>query len=163
MEFLNNTDIVVSIGFVIFVGVLIYYRVPGMLFSKLDARAASIKADLDEARALREEAQTLLASFERKQKEVAIQAEEIVRAAHHEAEQAAENAKAEIRRSADRRLASAGEQIDAAEQAAIRQIRDRAVAVAVAAASDVIRARMGNAEANALIDASIEDVAAKLH
>jgi F-type H+-transporting ATPase subunit b len=163
MDFLDNTNIVVGIGFVIFVGVLLYYGVPGMLFSRLDSRAASIKADLDEARALREEAQTLLAGYERRQKEVAIQAEEIVRAAHHEAEMAAENAKAEIRRSVDRRVATAGEQIRAAEESAIRQIRDRAVSVATAAAADVIRQRMGDAEADALIESSIRDVGAKLH
>jgi F-type H+-transporting ATPase subunit b len=163
MEFLNNTNIVVAIGFVIFLGILVYYGVPGMLFGKLDERAAAIKADLDEARALREEAQSLLASYERRQKEVAVQAEEIVKAAHHEAEVAAENAKEDIRRSAERRLATASEQIEAAEQAAVRQIKDRAVAVAIAAASDVIRERMGKGEADKLIDASIADVGAKLH
>jgi F-type H+-transporting ATPase subunit b len=163
MEFLNNTNIVVAIGFVIVLGILIYYGVPKMLGAKLDARAAAIKADLDEARALREEAQSLLASYERRQREVAVQAGQIVKAAHHEAELAAENAKQEIRRSADRRLATATEQIEAAEQAAVRQIKDRAVAVAVAAAGDVIRQRMGKGEADKLIDASIADVGAKLH
>ena len=78
MDFLNNTDIVVAIGFVIFVGVLIYYGVPGMLARKLDERAVRIRAELDEARALRDEAQTLLASYERRQKEVRAQAEDIV-------------------------------------------------------------------------------------
>jgi F-type H+-transporting ATPase subunit b len=94
---------------------------------------------------------------------VAVQAGQIVKAAHHEAALAAENAKQEIRRSADRRLATATEQNEAAEQAAVRQIKDRAVAVAVAAAGDVIRQRMGKGEADKLIDASIADVGAKLH
>jgi F-type H+-transporting ATPase subunit b len=163
MDFLNNTNIVVGIGFVIFVGILVYFGVPGMLTRKLDSRAAAIKSDLDEARALREEAQILLASYERKQKEVAAQAADIITAARHEAEAAAENAKGDIRDSVARRLHNATEQIAAAEQAAIRQVKDRAVAVAVAAAGDVIRDRMQPDQADAMIDDAIREVGAKLH
>ena len=163
MDFLNNTNIVVGIGFVIFVGILLYFRVPAMLMKMLDSRAVKIQTDLDEARALREEAQSLLASFERRQKEVAVQAEEIVAAARHEAEAAAEVAKEDIRKSVARRMQTATEQIEAAEQAAVRQIRDRAVAVAIAAAGDVMKGKIKADDANALIDASIKDVGAKLH
>jgi F-type H+-transporting ATPase subunit b len=163
MEFLNNTDIVVAIGFAIFVGILLYLRVPAMLTRKLDERAVRIRAELEEARALREEAQTLLVSYERKQKEVAGQAEAIVAAARMEAEKAAEAAKEDIRRSVARRLQAATEQIEAAERAAVRQIRDRAVAVAVAAAGDVIRAGVTGEQADALIDSAIKEVGGKLH
>lgn len=163
MEFLNDSNIVVGIGFVIFVAVLLYYRVPAMLMSRLDARAVQIKAELDEARALREEAQSLLASYERKHKEVQAQAQDIVTAARAEAEKAAASAKEDIRRSVARRLKTATEQIDAAEKAAVRQIRDRAVTIAVAAAAQVMRDRIEPAEADRLIDASIAEVGAKLH
>lgn len=163
MDFLNNTNIVVGIGFVLFVGILLYYKVPGMITSRLDERAVKIRRDLDEARALRDEAQTLLAGFERKQKEVKALAEEIVTAARAESERAAVAAKEDIRRSVERRLATAAEQIAAAEKAAIRQVKDRAVTVAVAAAADVIARNMRAADADALIDASIAEVGAKLH
>lgn len=163
MEFLNNTNIVVGIGFVLFVGILLYYNVPAMLAGKLDERAVKIKADLEEARALRDEAQSLLASYERKQKEVAAQAEEIVAAARAESERAAVTAKDDIARSVERRLAAATDQIAAAEKAAIRQIKDRAVTVAVAAAAEVISQGMRPEAADALIDASITEVGAKLH
>jgi len=163
MDFLNNTNIVVGIGFVIFVAVLIYFGVPGMIARKLDERSVRIKAELDEARALRDEAQTLLAGYERRQKEVKAQAEDIVVAARREAEKAAEAAKEEIRKSVARRLHTAGEQIAAAEQAAVRQIRDQAVTVAVAAAGDVLRGQIQATEANRLIDAAIDEVGAKLH
>lgn len=163
MGFLNNTDIVVGLGFLLFVGILLYYKVPALIAGKLDERAARIKADLEEARALREEAQSLLASYERKQKEVAIQAEEIVAAARREAESAAVTAKEDIRRSVARRLQTATEQIAAAENAAIRQVRNRAVTVAVAAAAEVIQSGLSSADADALIDRSIAEVGAKLH
>lgn len=163
MDFLNNTEIVVAIGFVIFIGVLIYVGVPGMVTKKLDERAVRIKQELDEARALRDEAQSLLASYERRQKEVSAQAQDIIAAARVEAEKAAEIAKEEIRRSVARRMQTATEQIEAAEQAAIRQIKDRAVAVAVAAAGDVLRQRIQPDDADKLIDSAISEVGAKLH
>ena len=163
MDFLNNTDIVVGIGFVIFIGVLVYFGVPKLVLGKLDERAVKIRSDLDEARALREEAQSLLASYERKQKEVAAQAEDIVSAARADAERAAEVAKEDIRKSVARRLQTATEQIDAAESAAIRQIKDRAVTVAIAAAGDVIRGGVTPKDADDLIDSAIREVGAKLH
>lgn len=163
MDFLNNTEIVVTIGFVIFLGVLIYVGVPGMVTKKLDERAHRIRQELDEARALRDEAQSLLASYERRQKEVSAQAEEIIAAARVEAEKAAETAKEEIRRTVARRMQTATEQIEAAEQAAIRQIKDRAVTVAVAAAADVLKQRMQPGDADKLIDSAIGEVGSKLH
>ena len=75
---LKNTDFVVLLAFIVFIAVLVYFKVPGMIGGMLDRRAEGIQADLDEARSLREEAQTILASYERKQKEVASQAEAIV-------------------------------------------------------------------------------------
>ena len=163
MDFLNNTNIVVGIGFVIFVAILLYYGVPGLIARKLDERAMRIRAELDEARALRDEAQTLLAGYERRQKEMKAQAEDIVVAARREAEKAAEAAKEEIRRSVARRMQTAGEQIAAAEQAAVRSIRDQAVTVAVAAAADVLKGQIKAEDANRLIDAAIGEVGAKLH
>lgn len=163
MDFLNNTNIVVAIGFVIFIGILIYYKVPAMLAAKLDERSVRIRADLDEARALRDEAQALLAAYERRQKEVAVQAEEIVTAARQEALRAAEAAKVDIRATVDRRLATATEQITAAEQAAVREVKDRAVALAVAAAGDVLKAGLQPTDAEQLIARSIDEVGAKLH
>lgn len=163
MDFLNNTDIVVAIGFALFVGVLVWAGVPGIISRKLDERAVKIRADLDEAKSLREEAQALLASFERRQKEVKGQAEEIVAAARLEAEKAAEAAKLDIRRTVARRVATATDQIEAAEKAAIRQIKDRAVTVAVAAAGDAIRGGLTKADADMMIDSAIAEVGAKLH
>lgn len=160
---LGNTNFVVLIAFLIFVGVLVYLKVPGLLGRKLDARAAAIKAELDEVRALREEAQTLLAGYERKQKEVRAQAERIIAQARDEANQAAAEAKDEIKASVARRLQAAEDQIASAEARALRELRDQAVTVAVAAARDVIAKEMTAADGNALIDAAIAEVDAKLH
>lgn len=160
---LRNTDFVVLLGFLVFIGILVYYKVPQMIGRMLDNRAAQIRSDLDEARALREDAQKLLASFERKQREVSEQAGRIVKHAQEEAANAAEEAKAALAASLERRLAAADDQIASAEAAAVREVRDRAIQVAVAAAGDAIAGAMTAEQANARIEAAIRDVDAKLH
>lgn len=160
---LKNTNFVVLLGFLVFVGILIWKKVPAMIGGMLDQRAEGIKAELDEASTLREEAQSILASYERKQREVQEQADAIVAQAKKDSEAAAAKAKEDLKSSIARRLAAAEEQIEAAEAAAIREVRDTAVNVAIAAASDVIAKKMSAAEANDLIDNAIADVSAKLH
>jgi F-type H+-transporting ATPase subunit b len=160
---LGNSDFVVLIAFLLFVGILVYFKVPGIVGGLLDRRAAAIRTELDTARALREEAKELLASYERKSREVKAQAERIVAAARDDAQIAADAARAELAANIARRLRAAEEQIAAAEADAVRAVRERAIAVAVAAAGDVL-ARQATAEsAAASIDAAIAEVGARLH
>jgi F-type H+-transporting ATPase subunit b len=160
---LQNTNSVVLIAFIVFIGILIYMKVPAKLTGMLDARAATIKAELDEARSLREEAKSILATYERRQKEVQEQADRIVAQAKDEAMAAAEQAKADLKTSIARRLASATEQIASAEAAAIRQVREQAISVAVAAAGDVLSKQMTAEATSTSIDEAIAQVEARLH
>lgn len=160
---LNNTNFVVSIAFVLFVALLVYLKVPGMVAGLLDKRAEGIKTEIDEARALREEAQAILASYERKQKEMQEQAEKIVATAKEEAKVAAKQAKADLKNSIARRLQAAEDQIASAEASAVKEVRDTAVSVATAVAGQVIAEKMSTKDAGGLIDAAIKDVGAKLH
>jgi F-type H+-transporting ATPase subunit b len=160
---LTNTNLVVALGFLLFVGILLLVKVPSLLGKQLDNRAEGIQKELDEARALRDEAQTLLASYERKQQEVQEQADRIVAAAREDAAAAADAAKADLEISIARRLAAAEEQIASAEASAVKEVRDQAITIAVAAADQVIAKQMTATEANKLIDAAIADVDGKLH
>lgn len=160
---LQNTNFVVLIAFLCFIGILIYMKVPAKITGMLDARAATIKAELDEARSLREEAKSILATYERRQKEVQEQADRIVSAAREEALAAAAQAKSDLKASIARRLASATDQIASAEAAAIRQVREQAVSVAVAAAGDVLSKQMTAEAAASSIDDAIAQVEARLH
>ena len=160
---LYNTNFVVTIAFVSFVAVVLYLGVPKMLAKMLDARADGIRAELEEARSLREEAKALLASYEKKQTEVQAQADRILEAARVEAAAAAEQAKADIVTSVARRLVAAEEQIASAEAAAVKEVRDQAIVVAVGAARDIIASQMTAADGNSLIDDAIAQVGAKLH
>lgn len=163
MAFLYDTYIVVAISFVLFFAILWRYNVHRFVLGALDARAERIRSELEDAKRLREEAQTLLAGFERRQKEVEGLAADIVTRAKQDAAIASEEAKKELARSIDRRLRAAADQIAAAESAAMRDVKDRAVAVAVAAATDVIRASLTQDAANARIDAAIAEVGARLN
>ena len=160
---LSNTDFIVSIAFILFIGVLFYFKVPGLITKMLDDRAAGIQSDIDEARSLREEAQTLLASYERKQQEVQAQADKIVAQAKVDAEAAADQAREELKTSIARRLAAAEDQIASAQASAVKEVRDTAAMVAVQAAQDVIAKQMTADSGNQLIDDAIAEVDAKLH
>ena len=160
---LGNTDFVVLLAFLLFIAVLFYFKVPSLLGGMLDKRAEGIQSELDEARALREEAQTILASYERKQKEVQEQAERIVAQAKADAQAAAEQAKEDLKTSIARRLAAAEDQIESAQNSAVKEVRDQAIVIAVGAADEVIAKGMSAADGNKLIDAAIAEVDAKLH
>ncbi|MGB3244086.1 MAG: F0F1 ATP synthase subunit B [Sulfitobacter sp.] len=160
---LRNTDFVVLIAFLLFVGIVIYLKVPSLIMGMLDKRADGIRTELDEARALREEAQTLLASYERKQKEVQEQADRIVAAAKEEATVAGKQARVDLAKSLERRMHAAEEQIGSAQAAAVKEVRDQAVVIAVAAAREVVAKQMTAADGNSLIDDAIAQVDAKLH
>ena len=158
-----DSNIVVGISFVLFFALLAYLGVHKFLGQKLDERAQGIRDELNEAKRLREEAQEIFAEFERKQKAVEGQAAEIVANAEAEAAAAAERAKADIANSIERRLKAADEQIALAESNAVKEVKDRAVAVAIGAAQEVLTAKLGADKAQGLTDAAIADVAKRLH
>lgn len=160
---LANTDFVVTLAFLLFIAILVYFKVPGLLTGMLDKRAEDIQRELDEARALREEAQTLLASYERKHKEVQEQADRIVAQARDEAAAAADQAKADIEASVARRLQAAQDQIASAEAGAVREVREQAINVAVEAAREIVAGQMDGAQRGSTIDAAIAVVGEKLH
>jgi F-type H+-transporting ATPase subunit b len=112
---------------------------------------------------LREEAKAILASYERKKKEVQEQADRIVASAKDEANAAAVQAKQDLANSIARRVAGAEERIASAEAGAVRAVREHAVTIAIAAASDVLAKQATAESAAASIDDAIKLVGAKMH
>lgn len=160
---LRNTDFIVLLSFLGFIGVLVYFKVPGLIGGLLDKRAEGIRNDLDEARRLREEAQEIYASYERRSREVKTQADQIVANAKREAEAQAATAREDLSRSIDRRLQAAQDQIASAENDAVRAVRDRAVAASIAAAAEILAGQVRAGQRSAGIDDAIEDVARRLN
>jgi len=129
----------------------------------LDARAAKIKARLDEANKLREDAQEMLATYRRKQRDAMKEAEEIIAHAKAEAQRLAEQAAKDLEESLARREKAAVERIAAAEAEALREVKNLAVDVAVNAARQVLAQSITPEQAGKLVDAAIGELPRKLH
>lgn len=160
---LRNAEFVVTISFLVFVGLVFYLGVPKLLGGLLDKRAETIRGELAEAKQLRDEARALLASYDQKMRDVKDQSARIIHTAQSEAQSAAEQAKIDLDHAIARRLAAAEDQIDSAVKAAEKAVRDQAIAVSVAVAGEVLARQMTAEGAKASIDAAIQQVAAKLH
>lgn len=160
---LQDATFWVLVSFLIFVGLVVYYKVPGMIAAALDKRAADIANELDEARKLREEAQQVLASYQRKQRDAEKEAQAIVEQARGEAERLAVETKANLAAHVERRTKLAEDKIAQAEAQALQEVRSVAADVAIAAARTIIEQKLDGAKAGALIDKSIAEVKAKLH
>jgi F-type H+-transporting ATPase subunit b len=153
----------VLVSFLIFVGLIVYLKVPAMVASALDQRAARIARELEEARKLRKEAQALLAEYEGKRKEASKLADDIVAQAKREAEAQAEDARRKLAEMVERRSKLAEQKIAQAEAQAVKEVRGAAADLAIAAASRIIAAQTKGPEASRLIDQSISQIKTKLH
>ena len=162
LEYLQEPEVWVGLGLVILIGIFLYQRVPAFAASALDARAAAIAKELDEARRLREEAAALLAQFKKKAMEAEQEAASIVTEAKEEAELFAIEARAQLKAQIERRAKQAQDKIAQAEAHAIAEIRAKAADAAVDAAEKLIAARTGAGKAAALISQSIKELPAKL-
>ena len=126
---LNNTNFVVSISFIIFILILVYYKVPHKIITILDERAISIKTEIDDANHLLEEAKTILAQLEREHKENMAKAERILTDAEAIAQQILLDSKSEIKSAIARKIKLAEAQVEALEKSIVKEIKDRAIDV----------------------------------
>jgi F-type H+-transporting ATPase subunit b len=133
------------------------------LTAGLDSRASRIRATLDDAARLREEAQHLLAEYQRKQREAAKECEALVARAREEAERARSDAEAKLEESLARRERMAIDKIAQAESEAAQMVRDTTVDIAVAATRRLIAARLDGAAASRMVDDAIAELPGKLH
>ena len=157
MHLLRDPEFWVAIAALIFV-IAVWRPARRNVLSGLDNRTARIRAELDEARRLREEAERLLADYRRRQQEAANEAASIVAQAREEAEHLAAQGARDIEQALARRQRLAEERIAQAEAAALGEIRAAAVDVAIAAARRVIAGEIDERRGAALIDAEISSL-----
>jgi F-type H+-transporting ATPase subunit b len=148
----------VAIAFVIFLAALGYLRVHSKAADALDRRQARIKSELDEASRLREEAQAVLAEFERKAHAVESEAEAIIAGARTEAERIAAEARQRVEEFVARRSKIAESKIAQAEAQALADVRAAAADVAVAAAEKILTVAAKGKAAEDLLIRGIDDV-----
>lgn len=153
-HFALNPEFWILVAAVIFV-IVVWKPVRRALVSALDERAARIRAELDEARTLREEAERLLADYRKRQAEAVAEAEAIVAHAREEAERIATQAARDLAQSLERRQRLAEDRIAQAEAKAVAEIRAAAVDVAISASREVIAGSLDEHSRAALVDAAI--------
>lgn len=153
----------VAVAFAVFIGILVYVKVPKKVTDALDSKRDEIAKELDDARELREEAQALLAGYQRQQAEAQDQADAIVAQAEADAKALAAATRVKLTETLERRTKLAQDKIARAESQAIDEVRALAASAAADAARIVLTAEMDDSKGNTLIDQGIADVKDNLH
>ena len=163
MEVINTAEFWVAVSFFLFVAGLIYLGLHKKVATALDARAERIATELAEARRLREEAEQVLAEYQRKEREAANEADAIIKQAGQEAESLAKETRRTIKEQFERRIKLAEDKIGRAETEAIREVRLAAVNAALSAARTLIAEKLTADQAEKLVKDGIDTVKSKLH
>ncbi len=141
----------------------LFMGAPKMVAGMLDSRAKRISNELDEARQLKEEAQQLLATYQRQQREAETEAQDIVEQAKKDALVMAEETRAQLNEKLERRTRLAEEKIGRAEAQAKAEIKNAAADAAVEAARRLIADQLDDAAKGALLDQSIQELSTRLN
>ena len=163
MTILASAEFWVAAAFVGFMAILIYMGVPGKLLGGLDDRSKTIAKELDEARALREEAQKVLADYQRRRAEAEQEAKALVVAAQAEAKRLADEAKVKAEEFVARRTKMAESKIAQAETQAIAEVRSAAADAAVAAAEKILVTSVKGKVASELFQEGVASVKSSLN
>jgi F-type H+-transporting ATPase subunit b len=162
MELLHEEEFWIAIAFLA-ACVVLWRQAKGQIIGALDARAQRIREQLDEARKLREDAETALGAYQRKQRDALTEAQEIVTYAQAEAERVAQQAAIDLEAAIKRREAQAHDRIAQAEAKALAEVRAIAVTVAIDAVRVLLTESLDTARGAALIDQAIADLPRRLH
>lgn len=160
---LEDTSLWVLVGFLIVVSILVWQGVGKKLSAFLDGRAKDIETQLDDARNIREEAQKLLADYQKRQREAEGEAESIIALAKADAKAMTAEAKAKLDEQVQRRTQAAQDRIARAEAQALAEVRAQTADLAIAAAQEIIKSRTDGTAQKALLDRAIADVRGKLN
>lgn len=160
---LSTPEFWVAVSFVLFVALVVYLGVPGKVTAALDARSERIANELAEANRLREEAQALLAEFQKKRKEAEAEADNIIAQAKAEAEAFAAETRRKLGETVERRTKMAEQKIASAEAQAVKEVQSAASDLAIAAASDLIASEAKGAKGEQLVDDSIDALKRQLN
>jgi len=160
---LHEAEFWVLLGFIVFIGLMLFVGVPRKIAQSLDERAERIKAELDEARRLHDEATQLLADYQRRRQDAEHEAQDIVAGAKAEAERLAVEAKAKVEEFVARRTKMAELKIAQAEAQAAAEVRGAAAEAAVAAAEKILAQQAKGPLAGELIAKGIDDIRKKLN
>jgi F-type H+-transporting ATPase subunit b len=151
------------VALIIFLGIVAYAGGFKAMGSGLDSRSERIRNDLEHAAKLRKEAEALLAEYKQKRIDAENEAASIVAAAKADAEEYAAETRRKLSESLDRRTRQAEQKIAQAEAAAIKDVRNAATELAIAAAQNMVAQAAKGAKGEELIASSIQAVKNRLN
>jgi F-type H+-transporting ATPase subunit b len=160
---LHDPTFWVAVAFIAFVALLVFFKLPGMIAGALDSRAAKIKADLDQAEELLRDAQDLLSSYQKKQRDAAEDAKQIKKSAAEEAKRIAKHGEEKLAQALERREKLAMERIAQAEAQALDDIRRRTVDIALDATRELLAAKLSDDKRNAMVDDAVRELPNRLN
>jgi len=163
MDATSQATFWVFMGLLAFLVLMVYLKVPSKAAAALDKRADDVRSNIEEARKLREEAQALLADYQRKRQEAEEEAKDIIDQARREAAALGEEAKTRMEEYVERRTKAVEQRIAMAESQALADVRASAVDVASRAAAQIVAAKAEGDVGNKLIDASIASLKDQLN
>lgn len=158
-----NPELWVAVGLLIFIAIVVMAGVPKLVATSLDAKAAKIQGDLDEAARLRAEAEAMLAQIRQEKAEAEAQAADLLATAQADAKRLEADAKARIEESTARRQALAERRIAQAEAEAAHEVKAAAADLAAKAAQQILATRIAGAKTDPLIDQAIGQIGGKLN
>jgi F-type H+-transporting ATPase subunit b len=153
-----DATMLVALAMLVVIALAIWKKVPAMVAGALDKQISGIKEQLDQATALRAEAEAIKAEYEAKAKQAAQDAIDMKAAAEEEAKLIVAQAKTDATALIGRRAKAAEEKIAAAERAAIADVRAKAASVSAAAAAQLIATHHDAKADAALVDQSISSL-----
>ena len=153
----------VAVAFVILMGVFVYFGIHRTVLTTLDHRRDRIKAELDDARRLKEEAAKLLEEYKARRATAEREAQDIIGSAKAEAERIASEAKTKMEDFVTRRTKTAESKIALAEAQALADVRAAAANAAVTAASTILSQSVKGQIADDLLAKGITEVREKLN
>tara|TARA_R110000782_G_scaffold44654_3_gene99712 strand:- start:638 stop:1153 length:516 start_codon:yes stop_codon:yes gene_type:complete len=160
---LANPEFWVGAGLIVFFGILMLVKVPAAIAGQLDATAAKIQGELDEATRLRTEAEALLKQIRAEKAEAEVQAAQMLAAAEADARIMETEARAKLEETLTRRQALAEQRIAQAEAQATAEVKAAAADLAARAAEQILAARLAGQTKDPLVDAAIAQIGTRLN
>jgi F-type H+-transporting ATPase subunit b len=161
-EFFSEAETWVGVGLLIFLGILVVAKVPGALAKALDARSASIQSELDEAARIRAEAEAMLKTLTAEREAAEAQAKDMIEAAKAEAKRLEAEAKVRLEETLARREKLAERKIAQAEADAQAAVKAAAVDLATKAAETILAERLSGLKSDPMVDDAILGLAGRL-
>jgi len=158
---LQDPEFWVALSFVLFV-VAVFKPVGKALGNAVDLRSTKIQKDLDEAHRLMEEAQSLLSSYQRRQREAADEALKILKDAEDEAKRMIVEAEQSLEENLNKKIQVAMQKIATYENSVIQEIRMNAIDISVKTVHTILKENLTNNNSDELVSKAIKEMNKKL-